>query len=182
MKIFLENIVPLDKIKQKLIKDITFKETISLIYHAAQKLIDNQDYEDGQKWKDLFNEFHSELVEQDKRSWPKLIIIKNDYSMRIDIFYTGQSYISSNNFLMQLFRLLYVENYKRTYIYKSFNYHNILGHKLSNQSNNSNLPIQKISLEELFILLKEQLKYYLKIYNDNDNFEHALANELLEQI
>lgn len=177
MNTFEENTIALDKIIKKSIKNINFKETISLIFHAAQKLSNDSSFFENQKWKNLYEEFSSELDEQNHRKWPKLIIVKNDYNKRIDIFSTGTSYIESNNFFTLLFRLLLLENYKRTYIYKSYKYHNILGHKLSDQPDKI---VQKIKLDELFDILKKQLKYYLKIYNDADHFENNLASKIME--
>ena len=175
MNIFEENITPLEKIIPKTMDNLTLKETVSLIFHASHILAMDLDFSENYKWQSFYEEFEKDLKEQNRRKWPKLIIVKNDYSKRIDIFSTGLHYVITDNLLSILFRLLYIENYKRKYIYKSYNYHNILGHKLSNQPDKL---VSKISLEELFNLLKYQLKYYLKVYDDADHYENCLGGKL----
>jgi len=179
MDIFTENIVPFEKIINKQVQNITFKEIISLIFHAIKKIIDDKTCREWVEWAEYYDEFTKQLSEQEKKSWPKLVIIKNDYNKRIDIFSTGSSYVSSNNIFTLIFRLLCIENYKRGYIYKSYNYHKILGHKLNE---GDDIIIQKASLETLFDLLKKHIKHYLKIYDDDDRIENLLAKKILDEI
>ena len=187
-----EQIIPLAKIINKNINNLTFKEIISLIFHAVGIVAnDKSDPElatlkrgaeylnDSQlTWKNIYDEFQKELEMQNKYKWPVMTIIKNDYSKRMDIF-SNDEFIVSQNFLTLLLRILVVENYKRPYIYKSYNYHKILGHKLKISESHS---IQKISLTDLFTYLKICLKYYIRIYNNDKYFEYQLAKAILNQM
>lgn len=179
MNILEENVTPLEKILSKTVNNLTLKETLSLVIYAAKNLANDVDFSDNKMWKDLYQEFEQDLVKQNDKGWPNLLIVKNDYGRRIDIFCTGTYYINSNNLLMLLLRILFVENYKRKYIYKSYNYHNVLGHKLNDRPNK---PVTKISLVELFELLQCQLQYYLKVYDDDDHYENCLGTKIVSHL
>lgn len=174
-----EQLIPLNKIINKNIKSVTFKETISLIFYAAILLSNDTTHPDKNKWKELYEEYKKESDKQNNLKWPIINIIKNDYNKRIDIFSINSSFLSSKNFFMLLQRLLYIENYKRPYIFKTYEYHKILGHKIKN---NDNTPIRNISLMDLFELLKKHLKYYIQIYNNEKKIEYQLANKIMKQI
>ena len=187
-----EQIIPLAKIINKNINNLTFKEIISLIFHAVGivandksepepvilKQNSNNPIDNQPTWKNIYDEFQKELEMQNKYKWPVMTIIKNDYSKRMDIF-SNDEFIVSHNFLTLLLRVLVVENYKRPYIYKSYNYHKILSHKLKISESHS---IQKISMTDLFAYLKICLKYYIRIYNNEKYFEHQLGKAILNQM
>jgi hypothetical protein len=174
--IFSDQTISLEKIIDKNIDNLTFKEIISLVFYAVSTVANDITEPDHSAWKNIYEEFEKELHEQNKHKWPNMSIIKNDYSKRIDIFSTGATFITSKNFLMLLFRLLYVENYKRPYIYKSYKYHKMLSHKMKISNNTS---VKKLSMIELFKYLKTCLNYYIKIYNDDMNFEYQLCKSIL---
>lgn len=175
MNILEENMASQEKIFDKTINNLTLKETISMIIFAAKMLANNSNFAENEIWKDYYQEFEKNMEDQIKKKWPRLTITRNNYNKRIDISSTDTSYIVSDNLLTLLVRVLFIENYKRKYIYKSYNYHNVLGHKLSNSLNKSTT---QISLEELFNLLRDQMTYYLQIYNDVNHFENCLAKKI----
>lgn len=178
--VFLEDqIIPLNKIINKNSKNITFKETISLIYHAAALMSNNNEHPDKENWEKLYNEYKTELEKQNRIKWPHIEFIKNDYDKRMDILIVKSSFIYSKNIFMLLLRLLYIENYKRPYIYKTYEYHKILGHKVDDYPD---IIAKNMSINDLFGLLKQHLIFYKKIYNDDMHFEYQLANIILNQI
>lgn len=176
-----EQIIDLDKIIDKNIKNINFRETISLVFHAAVAMTKNQNDPNHSEWKALYYEFESQLIQQDKQKWPHLTIVKNDYNKRIDIIPIVESFVESNNIFMLLLKLLYIENYKRPYVYKSYNYPKILSHKIKTTNNTQ---IEHLSLADLFELLEMYINYYNKIYYDDihENFEHRLGKRILNLI
>lgn len=157
-------IISLDKILPKYIKDLTFKEVISLIFHSVLGMSKDANNPQQKNWQLLYEEFETENERQNNYKWPKLTIIKNDQNKRIDVSSINKLYIKSDNFFTHLFRLLCVENYKRTYNYKSYGYHKILNHTL--KSNNDKL-IKHITLDEIFSLFERFMEYYLCIYNNS---------------
>jgi len=174
-----EQIIPMEKIINKNINDLTFKEIISLVFHAMQFVIKDESMNDQDVWKNIYTEFERELIEQNKKKWPYMTITKNDYAKRIDIYSIDASFISSNNIFMLLLRLLYIENYKRPYVYKSYKYHKILGYKIKADSNDS---VTKLSLNDIFDFLHSCMKYYIKIYNDGKHSEFELGKKIIGQL
>jgi hypothetical protein len=172
-------IVSLDKIVNKNINNVTFKEIISLVFHAVQIVSHNETEPDYFVWKEIYVQFEEELKEQNKKKWPYMTITKNDYGKRIDIFSTDTSFISSNNIFMLLLRLLYIEKYKRPYVYRSYKYHKILGYKM--ETTNDTCVID-ISFKELFDFLLIFMKHYIKIYNDGKYLEFNLGKEIIDQL
>jgi len=169
-----DHIVSLDKILNKKIKNITFKEAISLFFHTATVMINNSDPE-YEQWKELYIEFEGQVVQQNKLIWPQLTITKNDYGKRIDIIAMDKSFVPSKNIFTLLLRLLYIENYKRAYVFKSYEYHKILSHKLKNESETL---AKSVSLDEIFSLLKKHVIRFLKIYTNDKYYEHLLGKKI----
>lgn len=174
-----DQIVPLEKIVDKNINDVSFREIISLIFYAAISISKNKSNPDQIEWKEIYNNFENELVEQNKQKWPQILISKNDYNKRIDVISAYSPFIETKNIFMLLLRLLYIENYKRPYIFKSYNYHKILGCKMRNKTD---IIIKNLSVMDLFGILKQHLNRYMKIYNDENNFEYLLCGAIMKQI
>ena len=126
-----DQITNYDKIINKSINYLTFKDVISLIFYACDAMSKHMEDPDFKMWSEFYKRFESKIEKQNKLKWPLLSIIRNDYDKRIDIFSTRE-YIKTKNLLMLLLRLLHIENYKRPYVYKTYQYHKILGQKLSN--------------------------------------------------
>lgn len=172
-------IIPLDNIVNKNINNVTFNEIISLIFHAILITSTDKTESDNIIWNEIYTQFEKELIEQNNKKWPYMTIIKNDYGKRVDIFSTDTSFIGSNNILMLLMRLLYIEKYKRSYVYKSYKYHKILGYKMETVRD---IPIRNVSLIELFKFLHMYMEYYIKIYNDNEYIEFELGKKIINQL
>ncbi len=175
----IDYIIPLDKIIDKNIDGVTFKEVISLVFHATQIIINDETDPDHNIWNTIYTEFNKDLEDQNIKKWPHMTITKNDYGKRIDIFSTDTSFIPTNNIYMLLLRLLYIEKYKRPYVYRSYKYHKILGYKSEYKID---YPVKNISLTELFEILAQYMKYYLKIYNDAKYIEFNLGKEIIDQL
>ena len=189
------HVIPLDKIIIKPIKDMTFKDIISLVFHSIIIMSKDPNNPFQEKWKLLYDEFENELEIQNELKWPKITIIKNENCKRIDVLSISKLYINSDNILTHLFRLLCVENYKRAYIYESYNYHKILNCKL-NMGDNERI-IKNISLNEIFTLFEIYMEYYMNIYNypvskskrtshkskkHNKRFEYLLAKTIIKKL
>ena len=174
MSIILENeIFPLLQLYNKTLKEMTFKDIISLIFHAFQKLSMTND-----EWNKYYKEFQLELFLQNEKKCPHLITTTNDFNKRVEM-YCDKGFIPSNNFLIMLLRLLYIENRKKNIIGTS-GYHKILDHNITPAIHVDS--IKKISIEQLFDLLKPYLSYYMKIYNDELMFEYQMANAIMAQL
>lgn len=168
-----EQINTLEKIIDNSINGSTVLDIIGLVFHGVHRL---SKIEDG--WKNIFSEFIQDSEKQKKNGWPQLVIIKNDFSKRIDVI-PEKSFISSKNLLILLQRILYIEKYKENYVFSTYEYHAILAHKINSEKN---IDIGKLSSEDLFDLLQKCMQYYIKIYNDDDKFENILAKNILKQL
>jgi len=154
-------------------KDITFLDTIGLVYHGVSRISASDD-----GWEKIYQEFLNDQNKQNKAGWPELIIIKNDFSKRIDVI-CSKSFIKSQNLLIILQRILFIEKYKLNYVYITYQYHPILLNKMGL----GNITcIKKLSINDLFDLLKKCMTYYTKIYNDSDKIENILAKNILKQL
>lgn len=175
MSIELENqIYPLSSLTNIDINHMTFKDIISLIFHAA-KLMSKTDNE----WQKYYENFLEDLAKQNKAGWPILNVNRNDYSKRIDIF-THKTYITSDNLFMLILRLLSIENFKTVYRYDTYKYHPILTHVIISNTPESN--IKKLSIDHLLNLFKSHIAYYMKIYNDADRIEYQLGKTILNSM
>lgn len=172
-----EYIVPLNELINKETNKISMKEIISLIFHAAILMSNDITDTDKDKWEDMLNEFKMELEKQNKDKWPKMTIIKNDYSKRIDVIITNKSFIKSQNIFTLLLRLLFVENYKCLRVHETHDFHKILEHKLKMDN-----AIKDMTVDELFNYLKNHIIYYMGIYNNNLHLEYQLAKSILKQL
>ena len=169
-----QQIIQLDKFTNVDTNRMAFKDIMSLIFHAG-KLMGERD----EGWSKYYNNFIEEFEYQNKIKWPELSISRNDYSKRIDIL-ARKAFIPSDNMFMLILRLLYIENFKITYLYETYNYHPILKHIIVfNIPENS---IKKLSIDKLLNLLKSHIAYYMKIYNDSDRLEYQLGKKILNNI
>jgi hypothetical protein len=173
-----DKITKFDQIITKDLNSITFKDVISLIFHAVD-ILANHNYDNNDEWAQLYAEFNNELLIQNKKRWPPIPIVKNDFSGRMDVFCAAEPYVPSTNPLILLLRLLHIEIYKRSYVYDSFGYYKILSHTIPGLIGK---PIRNLSIVELFEVLRKYMQYYIKIYHDKSIFEHQLGQAILKQI
>lgn len=181
-----DQITAFEKILSKEYTEVNFKDIISLVFHAINKMKDDkfsdQEYSEQTsetQCKKIYDKFEEELSLQNKFGWPQIFIVRNDYERRMDLATGGGSYISSTNILTLLLRILYVENYKRRYVFRSYDYRKVMSHKIRSLMTKQ---VDEFALEEIIDLLKNHLHHYLKIYNDCTHFENQLATAILKQI
>lgn len=176
---FKSQTISLDKIIGKNISNTSFKEIISLMFYASLVMSNSTEDPDSTKWKEIYSEFEKQLEEQNQHGWPKMTIIKNNFGKRIDIFTLNEPFMESNNILTLFFRLLFIENYKRPYIFKSYDYHKVMGYKIKSNNDNS---VKNLSLEDLVNLLKKYMIYYISIYNNDMRMEYQLGKKIYNQL
>ena len=166
-----EQIASLEKIIKNSTNCISFLDVVGLVFHGISLLSQSDD-----GCKNIYSEFLEGSDKQHKNRWPELIIIKNDYSKRVDVM-SNKSFIASKNLLVLLQRMLYIETQKEKYVYSTYNYYPILPYII-----NKNIDVKKLSLDDVFDLCKECMVYYTKIYNDDGKFENILARNILKQL
>lgn len=164
-----DKILNLEEIKDKHIKNITFKESVSLLFHAVHNFYNygNQDFE---FWKYTYQQFLEELEHQNNVKWPNILIIKNQSNKCYEIV-TNKPFIKSGNLLTLLMRLLYVEDCKARENF--IDYFKILDYNIS--TIDVNISVDKILFTELLSCLKNYIRLYIKSYNDNKHFEYQLG-------
>jgi hypothetical protein len=172
------HIIMLDQILSKMVKNITFKESISLVFHTIYN-ISTGNYEESDKWSFLYKEFQIEMSNQIKSKWPQMIIINNHAHLCAHVIINGKPFIESDNLLILLFRLLFIENHKIGNVPSYYNFHDVLNYKIGGNDNN---VIRNLSLFKIFDLLKQQLTYYLRVYKNKSYIEHQLALAIIKQI
>lgn len=179
-------LIDLNKILQKSIQSITFEEIVSLVFHAGKQMLFDND------WYVYYQDFEQDVEQQNNKLWPRLSIVKNDYSKRIDI-YSIKTFEKSRHLFTLLLRLLYIENYKKQYVYRSSQYHKILNHVIVTAKRlapdqfgpgvtHYEINIKNISLKQLFDLLGEYITYYIGIYTDDNKIEYQLGRAILNQL
>lgn len=173
-----DHIIVLDKILEKKVKDITFKETISLIFHTVY-LMPKSGGPDSDKWESIYKEFQMQFSRQISDKWPQMVIVKNYSHKCAYIILNEKKFIESKNLLTLLFRLLFIENHKLINIPCHYNFYKILSHEIGT---NDDRIVKNLSLFEIFGLLRDQLKYYAKIYKNKTHMEYQLVNAIVEQI
>ena len=166
-------ITSIEQIIRNSSNDITSIDIISLIFHCTISMAKTDS-----GWNKFYSEFITDFENQNKNKWPELIIIKNDFSKRTDAICIT-SFIDSKNLLTILQRILYIEQYKIKYVCDTYQYHPVLSHKINL---NVYFNIKKMSINNLFDLLKICMTDYLKIYNDDEKIENLLAKNILKQI
>ena len=171
-------IIALEKISIKNTGITTFKDIISLIFYAIQEISKDTTNPDSTKWAKFYREFEEALNKQNRNKWPQLSVNRNDYSKRMDV-YPVSAFTKSKNLLILLLRLLYIENYKASIVSETYKYHKILTHNIPPLIT---IEVTKLSLTDLIDLLKTYIQYYLRIYDDDDHFEHHLGQVILNQL
>src|SRR5688572_27000662 len=171
-------LINLSNLYNKKVNAVTLEETISLIFYAAIKMATRDDI-----WKDYYKKFQQDLNEQNNRGWPKLIFTRNDSRKRLDSLVT-ETFIASDNLLLLLLQLLYIEKNKKNNImnnvYVSFERYDILSHCLDNIENHKN--IEQLSLSKMFEILEAYINIYISLYNNKILFEYKLSKNILTML
>lgn len=140
-----------------------FKGIVSLVFHAASRLVNDAD------WKGLYDEFEEELERQNIYGWPKVSVNRNSYRKILTVLLL-KPFMKSNNVLILLLRLLYIENYKAN---QNCYCQNVLEYIIAP------VDVTNLSLENLFDLLKKYVIYYVKVYQEESYYEYQLGNAIL---
>jgi len=175
IKISIDNqFVNIDKICNKSVDELLFDDVIKLFFYTTVKMSEVDDY-----WKTYYTEFQNALNDQNEHSWPQLIFTRNYPKKRLDCLVTGV-FISSDNLLLLLLQLYYIEKCKQfnllNNLYISFEREEILCHNVKLANN-----IDELSVDILFELLKLHITYYLDIYNNKMLHEHKIGINILNQ-
>jgi hypothetical protein len=194
-------LINLNNLYNKKVNAVTLEETISLIFYAAIKMADRDS-----TWKDYYKKFQQDLNEQNNKGWPKLIFTRNDSRKRLDSLMT-ETFISSDNLLLLLLQLLYIEKNKKNNImnsvYVSFERYDILSHCLDNIVENQchfsspineekmtrglktiecHKDIRQLSLTKMFEILEAYINIYISLYNNKMLFEYKLSKNILTML
>lgn len=161
----------IDKINNKDINTLTFEDTIILAFYFSKEMSDT-----------YYTEFKNELNKQNDDGWPKLLFTRNDKKQRLDILFTA-SFIPTDNLLLLLLQLLYIEKSKRfndiNKIYVSFTRYEILDHCFDSSSEDD---YNQLSLDNLLEMLESYIVFYMEMYNDSMLYEHKLAERILHNL
>lgn len=173
--------VGVERLMRKPLSKINLKETISLLFHAIHSLYNkmNEKNRDTKHWITYYKSFLDELKKQETLGWPQLNIVKNNYHKRIDV-YPSSTFLRSDNVLVLLHRLLFIENYKRGIMQDSDTYAKVLNHKISVNDTTSNIKTKEVSLGKILEMVKSYLSYYVSIYNDESKMEYRLGWYILD--
>lgn len=170
----------LQKIILKDLNKLTFKDTISLFFYAVETIISDKNSESYEQWNSIYSVFQEEYEKQNLAGWPQINIIRNDYKRCIDVLFENSShFIHSTNLFTLLYRLLYVENYKRQYIFKSYNYHKVLNFIVDPDAIGC---VKTMNLQLILEMLLSGFENYMVIYNNEKNFEYQLAKYIVSQL
>jgi len=174
-----------DAILSKNISELNFHEVISLVFYAIEGIHSGEGIstsstsnQSNADWTSLYKDFLALLESENKRRWPKLNCITNSYRKRLEVFFPS-TFTQTNNILLLLLRLLYVETFKVDNMPAQLAPHPVLLHHI-------NIPDKykstEVSLVRLFELLKSYLGYYVKIYHNEMMFEYVLGKKVSDHI
>jgi len=156
----------IDKISEKDITEITFEDTIKLFLYMAFKMALI-----SEEWNTYYVDFLAELEKQNTRRWPKLIFTRNYTNKRLDSL-APDTFIKTNNILLLLLQLLYVEKNKQ--IKSAFENIDVLNHCTDSESSEDFL-----STEQIFDFLDMHLRYYLSLYHNKMLCEYQISSLIL---
>lgn len=159
----------------KNISVLNFHEIISLVFHAIENI---KDRSECTEWNNLHKDFIELLDSENKRRWPKLNYMTNTYRKRLEVFFSS-TFTSTNNVLLLLIRLLYIESFKNDNGTLQIECHQPLQHHIAIPDKYMST---EVSIVRLFELLKMYLNYYIKIYHNEMMFEHLLGKAIINQI
>lgn len=174
-------IIDIDKFIKKNVINLTFSETISLIFHTIYTLKFQSDFNDDNIWQNIYLQFCGELEKQDSLKWPQITLLRNYSHECIHTLSSDKPFIDSTNILTLLLRLLFIEKYKYNNDLKYVSFGNILHHALDKINNDSVtfITINNLSIYGMFTLLEKQIEYYIKFYKNQSYLEYQLGIKIL---
>jgi len=171
-----EQLISIENI-HKNVNSITLKETISLVFHALTTMA-QQDPE----WESYYVDFQNEFNKQNKYGWPKLIFTRNYSKKRLDCLGT-RTFISTNNILLMLLQLLYIETCKKYNdmhsVYLTFDRYEVLDHTINFSGENN---IDMLTLDNLFEILEIYISAYIGLYDNRMLYENQLSRDIISQL
>lgn len=181
--------VALSRILQKKPSQLTFREVISLIFHLSQKIRSastatiRRNHKDSNiipdnadLWLQLYSRFTEDMTVQERIRWPILTFMVNTYEKRIDVKNVNGSLIETENLLMLLAQILFIENGKRMLRQQYAAFPKVLGHKIQVVGTET---VANISTHEIFLLLEKHLQHYIG-HTSRDSLEHRIATSILK--
>lgn len=165
----------MDQISQKDIVEITFEDTIKLfLYMAFQLALTNEG------WNIYYVDFLNRLEKQNDKGWPNLTFTRNYLNKRLDSLSTN-SFIKTDNILLLLLQLLYIEKSKQNHddVYISFEKTNVLDHRIDSSESSDE---DSLSIDDLCDFLSNHLQYYTHFYHNRMLYEYQISNSILSMI
>ena len=172
---------------------ITFHEAISIIFDIFKHNKNSITFT-GSHWEECWKLFEYDMKEQNNIGWPQFIIIKKNGMTNGNDIYAKNKYIvvgnnrksgsliQTNNFLLMLLRIIYVEKYKENVVVnqldKKFTTVSMLHTTLSKKEVFDLDPSDHIIYA--FQLVKKFIQKYLVIYNDANEFENQMGEFILK--
>jgi hypothetical protein len=181
IRIVLDNLLTSqESLLDRNLNSLNFREIICMIFHATKNIYEKRVDTHDKKWSDFYNEFLINLEAQNKIGWAKLVYITNQIRRRLEIF-SPSSFVPSKNLLVQILRLLYIEDFKMQNLplIENKNFYEILTYKIDIPDK---YTVRQVSLPRLFEILKLYVGYYIRIYENGLMYECVLGKAIFEQI
>jgi hypothetical protein len=178
------NIPNFENVINKKINQLKFIDIIVLLIYAFEKNCHDFVNPNSSDMQTYYIEFVDNMKHQNISGWPELLVKCNDYKKRFEIYCTTP-FIKSQNVLTLLIRLIYIENFKKTWKQKNYDYHKILDSiniHVHSEHNEMNMCAKNLSFNELFTILEEHMIHYNKIYFDEFLFEYQLGSYILKHL
>lgn len=182
-KFIIDNkILPLDRILTKCAAQITFRDMISLIFHASRIMSAKSNDPNNTEWNNLHKKFEHEINCQDCEHWPILQLRFSEFEKCIEIQNLNGKFLETDNFLTLLAYILYIEGYKRS-MYQTHGYVKILTAKVSSRlsKSQSDISVSKMSISFLLWMLKLFIDLYLEIYARHSSIEFKIGQAIQKQ-
>jgi hypothetical protein len=173
---YIDNI---SSIIDKKVNQLNISNIISVVIHSFRVFSKDITNIDRKKWEEYYEEFVKTFDKQNDLKWPQFVSNHNYEGNRINIYSVDISPIKSDNGLFLLTYLLYVEKSKYSSRVPNTQYVKILDHIIAPSNK---MHIKNIKMSDLYDILESCIKYYLKIYSEQDLIENKLGREILLSI
>ena len=128
-------LVPLDRINDKLLSELTFIESLSLCIHGVHCAVKSNIDE----WIFIWEQFQTNIHNQNVENWPVVTCVNNYINNKFILTaVTDKQFITNKCILLNIFNIIYLEQHK--YIYASFEN---IGVTTSNEAGTALLKVRK---------------------------------------
>ena len=177
------NIPSFETIMSKTVPELKVVDVIALTFYAFERVSEK---DSGKDIRSYFMEFETDIKKQQDNGWPKLLVNRNDYKKRFDVFCT-EPFVRSQNILVLLARLIYIEQSKKvsrnSLKQYSSPYNKVLSRKMETFDINVSQKITvEMSFPELLHLLELCIKYYTTVYYDELLLEYQLGTSIIKNL